>query len=132
MSDARGMEELLAEVLEAVTQPVKTEDRRSAGPEFIVDIQHLREVVGLGNVYDSLQQLGTSNQRNHQTDIWERYGRQMLENLVLCEFARKVAQEYVRQRDESHARAAALELELELIAEEEAQQKSKKKKKKND
>jgi len=130
MSDARGMEELLAEVLEAVTQPVKSEDRRSAGPEFIVDIQHLREVVGLGNVYDSLQQLGTTNQRNHQTDIWERYGRQMLENLVLCEFARKVAQEYVRQRDESHARAAALELELELIAEEEAQQKTKKKKKK--
>eukprot|EP00494_Astrolonche_serrata_P031194 UN31463 len=129
MSDARGMEELLAEVLEAVTQPQKHPERKfGSQTEFVVDIEHLREVVGLGSVSDSLQQLGLNDCPEH-SDMWERYGRQMLENLVLCEFARKVAQEYVRQRDESHARAKALELELELIAEEEAQNKTKKKKK---
>ena len=41
MSDARGMEELLAEVLEAVVVQYRGEDRKNGQLEFIVDIQHL-------------------------------------------------------------------------------------------
>lgn len=130
------MEELLGEVLDAVEQPKNPEEKKNHSIEYIIDINHLREIVGLGSIYDSFNETSEKksnnkrrNDKKDKNEIWKRYGRQMLENLVLCEFAKKVAKEYVRQRDESHARAVALELELELIAEEKFSHEIKKKRK---
>ena len=64
---------------------------------------------------------------------WDKRGRQMLENCVLAEFARKVAAQYLLKKQESKAQQVALELELELLQEEMAVKKGKageKKKKK--
>jgi hypothetical protein len=36
-------------------------------------------------------------------DEWDKIGRQMLENLVLAEFARKIAAQYMRKKRESHS-----------------------------
>ena len=44
--------------------------------------------------------------------------RHMLENLVLSEFARKIAAAFLQRKKESRAQAIALELEAELLAEE--------------
>jgi ankyrin repeat protein len=66
---------------------------------------------------------------------WDFKSRNMLENLVLAEFALKIAMQFLIKTEESRAQRAALELELELLKEEEqkkvASKKSKKKKTKN-
>ena len=49
---------------------------------------------------------------------WDKRGRQLLENHVLSEFARKVAAQYLLKKQESRAQQVALELELELLQEE--------------
>ena len=56
---------------------------------------------------------------------WDKRGRQMLENCVLAEFARKVAAQYLLKKQESKAQQVALELELELLQEEMAVKKGK-------
>ena len=63
-------------------------------------------------------------------DEFDRRGRQMLENLVLREFARKVAAQYLLKKEESRAQRIALELELELLQEEEQQMRAAEKKEK--
>eukprot|EP00457_Paulinella_chromatophora_P000221 gb/GEZN01000221.1/.p1 GENE.gb/GEZN01000221.1/~~gb/GEZN01000221.1/.p1 ORF type:complete len:1802 (+),score=284.99 gb/GEZN01000221.1/:73-5478(+) len=68
-------------------------------------------------------------------DEWDKRGRQMLENLVLAEFACKIAAQYVLKKQESRAQQVALELEQEeeqqvRAAEKKAKAKKKRKKKK--
>ena len=67
---------------------------------------------------------------------WDLRDRRLLENIVLAEFARKIAGQYILKKEESRAQRLALELELELQQEEEqlqknADKKSKKKKSKS-
>ena len=68
-------------------------------------------------------------------DEYDRKIRQLLENIVLAEFARKITASYLLQKQESYAEKIAYELEQELLAEEEQnnkqQQNSNKKNKKN-
>ena len=62
-------------------------------------------------------------------DEWERIGRQILENLVLAVFARKIAAQYLLKKEESRAQQVALELELEIMQEEQQHQRAADKKK---
>merc|ERR1712130_482300 len=43
---------------------------------------------------------------NLSEDIWERYGRKMLEQVVLCEFAKKIAYSYSKKTKISESDAA--------------------------
>mmetsp|Transcript_1866 Transcript_1866/g.4288 ORF Transcript_1866/g.4288 Transcript_1866/m.4288 type:complete len:1872 (-) Transcript_1866:313-5928(-) len=54
-------------------------------------------------------------------DEWDKRGRQMLETLILAEFACKIAAQYLVKKEESRAQQVALELELELLKEEQQQ-----------
>lgn len=61
-------------------------------------------------------------------DDWDKTGRQMLETLVLAEFAKKLAVQYMLKARETRAQQVALELEQELIQEEEEQRRCAEKK----
>lgn len=60
---------------------------------------------------------------------WDRRGRQLLENIVLCEFARRIAAQYLVKKEESRAQRIALEHELELLREVEQLERKERRKK---
>jgi hypothetical protein len=91
----------------------------------------------------SAELVATNNFVPANEEEWDFKSRRMLENLVLAEFAAKIAAQFLIKTEESRAQRAALELELELLKEEEQKKinekkakkkksKNKKKKKKND
>jgi len=144
MYDSQVMEELLGMVLSGASWPRKNPNNKGKMQTFYhVNIDRLREAVGLGEAWETQPPLGSKPSTLSEpfldgslpgsavkpTNHWEQYARRMLEKLVLCEFARKVAQAYLRRREESRAQAAALELELELDKEEEDEKKERQKKK---
>merc|ERR1711953_487070 len=89
------------------------------GKKYEIDLRILRRIVGIEPTF--LREFPESTvflpevDENATFPPWEQKGRRMLENLVLCEITRKVALEYLRQREQSRMRAEALEQEIELL-----------------
>jgi len=115
MNDTRDIELLIVECLEAITIPCKRKNGK--GKKYEIDLQMLRKVVGIESHYLREFPENTSWLPDVDAAAWEQKGRRMLENLVLCELTRKVALEYLRQREQSRMRAEALEMEIELLNE---------------
>jgi len=115
MNDTRDIELLIVESLEAITIPCKRKNGK--GKKYEIDLQMLRKVVGIESNFLREFPENTSWLPDVDAAPWEQKGRRMLENLVLCELTRKVALEYLRQREQSRMRAEALEMEIELLNE---------------
>lgn len=88
MYESKGMEDLLDAMVDAIV------DNHESGGK-------LKE-------HDLERDIANVEAITH--DEWDRRGRQMLETLVLCEFALKVAGAFLHKKEESRAAEAALEL----------------------
>lgn len=99
VSDTKAAEIVFASILDAVSKPpnFKTPAARPC-PRSILDAVEAEKTIA---------------------EEWDIRSRRILENLVLKEFARKVAAMYLVKKEASHAQTVALELELELLKEEE-------------
>jgi len=127
--------ETLRAGLESYAQYEWEEDVLEITEDYITVADEICEERGIGDMLDTmlnavelhvktqqemerLSSLGTGAFSHVSEEEWDKKGRQMLENLILSEFACKVAAQYLVKKEESRAQQIALELELELLKEE--------------
>jgi hypothetical protein len=91
MCEEKGMHDMLEAMLDAVE--VNSIDHHNSQQQQQQPNSNNNSAVNMnGNAMQPLSE-----------DEWDKRGRQMLENLVLGEFARKIASQYVLKKEESRA-----------------------------